>query len=136
MPLDGVPNSLYADKLHVVNLLKGDVMLGVQGNFIITDPLPIHFFDAKTQLTELAQIGIKRVRDAGARPGGVRSVRLRFHRDPHPTYEWLRERAPVYHNERIDFWALSRFDDVLAGLHDPATYTSTGGVAIEHTARR
>ena len=56
-----------------------------------------------------------------------------FHRDPYPTYEWLRERAPVYHNERIDFWALSRFDDVLAGLHDPATYTSTGGVAIEHT---
>jgi cytochrome P450 len=56
-----------------------------------------------------------------------------FHRDPYPTYEWLRERAPVYHNQRMDFWALSRFDDVLAGLHDPATYTSTGGVAIEHT---
>ena len=56
-----------------------------------------------------------------------------FHRDPYPTYEWLRERAPVYHNERMDFWALSRFDDVLAGLHDPATYTSTRGVAIEHT---
>ncbi len=61
VPLDGVPNSLYADKLHVVNILKGSVMLGVQGNFIITDPLPIHFFDAKTQLTDLAQIGIKRV---------------------------------------------------------------------------
>jgi cytochrome P450 len=56
-----------------------------------------------------------------------------FHRDPYPTYEWLRERAPLYHNERMGFWALSRFDDVLAGLHDPATYTSTGGVAIEHT---
>jgi cytochrome P450 len=56
-----------------------------------------------------------------------------FHRDPYPTYEWLREHAPVYHNERIDFWALSRFDDVLAGLHDPDIYTSTGGVAIEHT---
>ncbi len=56
-----------------------------------------------------------------------------FHRDPYPTYRWLRDDAPVYHNERIGFWALSRFDDVLAGLHDPATYTSTGGVAIEHT---
>jgi cytochrome P450 len=56
-----------------------------------------------------------------------------FHRDPHPTYVWLREQAPVYHNERMGFWALSRFDDVLAGLHDPVTYTSTGGVAIEHT---
>ena len=57
-----------------------------------------------------------------------------FHRDPYPTYAWLRDHAPVYHNERLDFWALSRcFDDVLDGLHDPDTYTSTGGVAIEHT---
>jgi cytochrome P450 len=56
-----------------------------------------------------------------------------FHRDPYPTYTWLRDEAPLYHNERMDFWALSRFDDVLDGLHDPATYTSTGGVAIEHT---
>jgi cytochrome P450 len=56
-----------------------------------------------------------------------------FHRDPYPTYRWLRDEAPLYHNERMDFWALSRFDDVLEGLHDPATYTSTGGVAIEHT---
>ena len=54
-----------------------------------------------------------------------------FHRDPYPTYAWLREEAPVYHNPTIDFWALSRFDDVLAGLHDPATYTSTKGVALE-----
>jgi len=56
-----------------------------------------------------------------------------FHRDPYPTYRWLRDDAPLYHNERMDFWALSRFDDVLDGLHDPATYTSTEGVAIEHT---
>jgi cytochrome P450 len=56
-----------------------------------------------------------------------------FHRDPYPTYRWLRDDAPLYHNPRMDFWALSRFDDVLDGLHDPATYTSTGGVAIEHT---
>ncbi len=56
-----------------------------------------------------------------------------FHCDPYPTYEWLRDDAPLYHNERMDFWALSRFDDVLNGLHDPGTYTSTEGVAIEHT---
>jgi cytochrome P450 len=54
-----------------------------------------------------------------------------FHRDPYPTYAWLREEAPVYHNEDLDFWALSRFDDVLSGLHDPATYTSNFGVALE-----
>jgi hypothetical protein len=61
VPIDGVANSLYAEKLHVVNILKGNVFLGVQGNFIITDPLPIHVFDAKTQLTDLAQLGIKKV---------------------------------------------------------------------------
>lgn len=32
--------------------------------------------------------------------------------DPYPVYERLREEAPVYHNERYDFWALSRHEDV------------------------
>jgi len=61
VPIEGVPNSLWAEKLHVVNILKGDVLLGVQGGFLITDPLPIHSFDDKTQLTDLAQIGLERV---------------------------------------------------------------------------
>ena len=60
-PIDGVPNSLWAEKVHVVNTLQGSVLLGVQGNFLITDPLPIHFYDAKTQLIDLAEIGAKRV---------------------------------------------------------------------------
>jgi cytochrome P450 len=54
-----------------------------------------------------------------------------FHRDPYPTYEWLREEEPAYHNADMGFYALSRFDDVLWGLHDPATFTSTGGIALE-----
>jgi cytochrome P450 len=32
--------------------------------------------------------------------------------DPYPVYERLREEAPAYHNERYDFWALSRHEDV------------------------
>ena len=60
-PIDGLPNSLWAQKLDVVNLLKGDVLLGVQGGFLISDPLPIHSYDDKIQLTDLAQIGLKRV---------------------------------------------------------------------------
>src|SRR4051812_13242319 len=56
-----------------------------------------------------------------------------FHRDPHPTYAWLRDEAPAYHNQALGFWALSRFDDVLDGLHDHATFTSTKGVTIEDT---
>jgi cytochrome P450 len=32
--------------------------------------------------------------------------------DPYPVYERLREEAPIYYNERYDFWALSRHEDV------------------------
>jgi cytochrome P450 len=54
-----------------------------------------------------------------------------FQSDPYPTYSWLREQAPVYYNPQLDFWALSRFDDVLAAVLDTATFTSTKGVALE-----
>jgi hypothetical protein len=60
-PIDGVPDSLSNDKLHVVEILHGDVLVGVQGGFSITDPLPIHFYDDKTQLTQLAQLAAKRI---------------------------------------------------------------------------
>jgi hypothetical protein len=60
-PVDGFPNALYAQKLRVVNALKGDVLLGVQGNFLITDPLPIHAYDDKAQLVDLAKLGLARV---------------------------------------------------------------------------
>ena len=38
--------------------------------------------------------------------------------DPYPHYERLREEAPAYHNERYDFWALSRHEDVAAAHLD------------------
>jgi hypothetical protein len=60
VPIDGVPNSLRAEKLNVVDILKGDVLVGVQGGFFITDPLPIHSFDDTAQLTQLAQLAAKR----------------------------------------------------------------------------
>jgi hypothetical protein len=60
-PIDGVANSLWAEKRDLVNILKGDVLLGVQGRFLISEPLPIHSYDDKTQLTGLAQIGLERV---------------------------------------------------------------------------
>lgn len=55
-----------------------------------------------------------------------------IHENPYPTYARLREEAPVYHNEEMGFWALSRFDDVIAAYRDWETYTSTGGIALEH----
>src|SRR5207248_2724830 len=39
-----------------------------------------------------------------------------FHEDPYPIYRWLRAHAPLYRNERMGFWALSRYEDVLAAL--------------------
>jgi len=56
-------------------------------------------------------------------------------RDPYPYYRALRDAAPVYHNERLDFWALSRFDDVIDALHDPATYCSGQGIVLEAMTR-
>lgn len=51
--------------------------------------------------------------------------------NPYPVYRWLRDEAPVYHNEEIGFWALSRFDDVLGAHLDPGTFVSGHGVTIE-----
>ena len=39
-----------------------------------------------------------------------------FHEDPYPYYRRLRDEAPLYRNDELKFWALSRHTDVLAGL--------------------
>ena len=44
--------------------------------------------------------------------------------DPHPTWRRLRDEAPVYRNDKFDFYALSRYADVEAAHRDPATYSS------------
>ena len=54
-----------------------------------------------------------------------------FHEDPHPTYRWLRDHAPIYRNDSLDFWALSRFRDVVAASYDWQTYSSAEGTTIE-----
>lgn len=45
--------------------------------------------------------------------------------DPYPAYERLREEAPIYYNERYDFWALSRHEDVQKALVDWETFSNT-----------
>jgi cytochrome P450 len=52
-------------------------------------------------------------------------------RDPHDTWRRLRDEAPLYRNERLDFYALSRYDDVLAALLDWETYSSGRGTLLE-----
>ena len=57
-----------------------------------------------------------------------------IHEDPYPTYERLREEAPLYRNEERGFWALSRHADVLAGFRDSETFSSAEGVSIDPAA--
>ncbi len=51
--------------------------------------------------------------------------------DPYPVYKRLREEAPVYYNDKHDFFAVSHFADVEKGLLDAQTYISGKGGIIE-----
>lgn len=51
--------------------------------------------------------------------------------DPYPTYARLREEAPLYYNERYDFWALSRHADVEKALLDWATFSNRRSDILE-----
>jgi cytochrome P450 len=51
--------------------------------------------------------------------------------DPYETWRRLRDDAPVYRNDRFDFWALSRYADVEAAHRDPSTYVSSHGTVLE-----
>ena len=51
--------------------------------------------------------------------------------DPYPTYAALRDEAPLYRNERYDFWALSRFADVDAALADWQTFSNSRSDILE-----
>src|SRR5262245_15538492 len=51
--------------------------------------------------------------------------------DPYPLWRRMRDEAPVYYNDRLDFFALSRFDDVEAANRDADTYSSNHGTTLE-----
>jgi cytochrome P450 len=51
--------------------------------------------------------------------------------DPHPIWKRLRDEAPVYYNAEHDFYALSRFDDVLQAHLDPVTFSSAHTTVLE-----
>jgi cytochrome P450 len=51
--------------------------------------------------------------------------------DPYPIWKRLRDESPLYHNEKLGFYALSRYDDVLAGLLDQETFVSSHGITLE-----
>jgi cytochrome P450 len=51
--------------------------------------------------------------------------------DPHPIYARLREEAPVYHNEKYRFWAISRYADVEKALTDWQTFSNSRSDILE-----
>jgi cytochrome P450 len=51
--------------------------------------------------------------------------------NPYEIWRRMRDEAPVYRNERLDFWALSRFADIQAASADPKTYISGRGTVLE-----
>ena len=53
------------------------------------------------------------------------------HENPYPIYRQLRDEAPAYYNEQLDFWALSRYEDVRNALIDHETYCSRYGFLLE-----
>ena len=51
--------------------------------------------------------------------------------DPQPVWRRLREEVPVYWNDRYQFFALSRFEDVWSAYLDTKTFSSTHGVELD-----
>jgi cytochrome P450 len=51
--------------------------------------------------------------------------------DPYPTYARLRDQAPIYYNERYDFWAISRHSDVEEALANWEVFSSRRSDILE-----
>ncbi len=49
----------------------------------------------------------------------------------HTVWRRLRDEAPVYRNDKYDFWALSRYDDVLEAILDTERFSSAHGTTLD-----
>jgi len=58
-----------------------------------------------------------------------------FHEDPYPYYQRLRDEAPLYRNDELGFWALSRHSDVLQGFRNSTTLSNKFGVSLDPASR-
>ena len=58
-----------------------------------------------------------------------------LHEDPYPYYRRLRDEAPLYHNEELGFWALSRHQDVREGFRNSTTLSNRDGVSLARLVR-
>jgi cytochrome P450 len=58
-----------------------------------------------------------------------------FHEDPYPYYRRLRDEAPLYHNEALKFWAVSRHTDVVQGFRNSTSLSNKHGVSLDPISR-
>ena len=58
-----------------------------------------------------------------------------FHEDPYPYYRRLRDEAPLYRNDDLNFWALSRHADVHAGFRNSTALSNKLGVSLDPISR-
>jgi cytochrome P450 len=68
------------------------------------------------------------------RPVAYSPYAYEIHEDPYPVYARMRAEAPVYRNEELDFWALSRHEDVLAAFRNLDGFSNAQGVSLEPSA--
>src|SRR3978361_1462811 len=57
------------------------------------------------------------------------------HEDPYPYYRRLRDEAPLYRNEELGFWALSRHAGVREGFPHRTTWANKFGVSLDPVSR-
>lgn len=58
-----------------------------------------------------------------------------FHEDPYPYYKRLRDEAPLYRSDDLNFWALTRHSDVHRGFRDSVALSNKLGVSLDPISR-
>jgi len=58
-----------------------------------------------------------------------------FHEDPYPYYKRLRDEAPLYRNDELNFWALTRHSDVHKGFRNSTALSNKLGVSLDPISR-
>ena len=72
---------------------------------------------------------------AGAAPLVLDPYDYNFHEDPYPYYKRLRDEAPLYRNDELDFWALTRHADVHQGFRNSVALSNKLGVSLDPISR-
>ncbi len=58
-----------------------------------------------------------------------------FHENPYPYYQRLRDEAPLYRNDDLNFWALTRHADVHRGFRNSTELSNKLGVSLDPISR-